>query len=130
MAGAATSFLYLDSFGSLFATGYGLVLLAKVGGFALVAAAGYFNWQKVRPVLDAAARQGDAAGKLGAAGGADADRGAQSGETGAVAGGSDADRRAQAGEALLLRAASLELAIAVAVLALTAVLVALPMPAG
>jgi len=167
MAGAATSFLYLDSLGALFATGYGLVLLAKIGGFALVAAAGYFNWQKVRPVLEAAARLGGAAGETGAvAGGAGADRGAQAGEKDVVAGGADADRRAQAGgenvaaggeaadrraqagekdvvaggedadrraqagEALLLRAASLELAIAVAVLALTAVLVALPMPAG
>ena len=131
MAGAATSFLYLDRPRSLFATAYGLVLLAKIGGFAVVAAAGYFNWQKVRPVLEAAARQGAGAGETGAAAGAtDADRRLPAGESDVVSGGVDADRRAQAGEATLLRAASLELAIAVAVLALTAVLVALPMPAG
>ncbi len=59
VAGCATSFLYLRAPANLFSTPYGLVLVAKVMGFGAVIAAGYYNWQRVGPQLDAAI---DAAG--------------------------------------------------------------------
>ena len=101
VAGTATAFLYLGSAGAIFGTTYGRVLLAKVLVFAAVAAAGFFNWQRVRPALEAAA---------GAQGSDDASGGLP--------------------ESLLWRSAGFELALAVAVLAITAALVALPMPMG
>lgn len=96
LAGCATSFVYLGGVDQLYGTTYGRVLVAKVLAFTAVVGLGYWNWQRVRPQLDAAA---------------------------ADASGDDA-------RALLLRTAGAELAVAALVLALTAVLVALPMPMG
>lgn len=101
IAGTATSFIYLGSVGAIFGTTYGRVLLAKLFGFTAVAAVGFFNWQRVRPTLDAAV---DAVG-------------------------SD-NSNASVAEALLWRSACFEVALAVIVLAITAALVALPMPMG
>lgn len=54
VAGGATSFLYLGSPGAAFSTTYGVVLVAKLMGFGAVIAAGYYNWKRVGPRLDAA----------------------------------------------------------------------------
>lgn len=54
VGGCATSFLYLGSLGAAFSTTYGFVLVAKVMGFGAVLAAGYYNWKRVGPRLDAA----------------------------------------------------------------------------
>ena len=54
IAGCATSFLYLGSPGAVFSTAYGVVLVAKVIGFGAVVAAGYYNWKRVGPRLEAA----------------------------------------------------------------------------
>lgn len=97
LAGSATAFLYLGSPAAVYGTVYGRVFAAKFVTFGAIGAIGYFNWQKVRPRLEVAAR------------------------------GSGGDA---AVEALLLRSAGSELAVAVVVLLLTAVLVALPMPRG
>lgn len=53
VAGSITTFLYVGSFGALFGTAYGRVLMAKIAGFGAVMAVGYFNWQRVRPQLEA-----------------------------------------------------------------------------
>lgn len=96
LTGCATSFLYLGGIDALYGTVYGRVLIAKVVAFVGVVALGYWNWQRVRPQLDAAA----------------------------------AAAEGDAGRKLLVKTAGAELAVAVAVLALTAFLVALPMPMG
>lgn len=95
VTGCATSFIYVGGVEALYGTVYGRVLVGKVLAFAGVVALGYWNWQRVRPQLDAATMNGGGATR-----------------------------------SLLLRTAGAELAIAVVVLAVTAVLVALPMPMG
>lgn len=95
VAGCATSFQYLGGFTVVFTTVYGRVLGAKVLAFGAVIGLGYYNWQRVRPAVEASSEP-------------------------------DSDRA----RALLLRTAGAELCVALVVLALTAVLVALPMPMG
>ena len=56
LAGCATSFIYLGSPAAIYGTVYGRVLAAKFAMFGAIAAIGYFNWQKVRPKLELAAR--------------------------------------------------------------------------
>jgi len=106
LAGCATSFIYIGSPEAVYSTVYGRVFAAKFIGFCAVLGLGYFNWQKVRPRLDAALHDfgSTAAAPEGAA--------------------------QVAADVLLLRAAALELMLAALVLGLTAILVALPMPTG
>jgi putative copper export protein len=87
-SGAFTTYLYLAGPLDLFTTPYGRLLLAKIVGFAAVAALGYQNWQRVTPLL---------------------------GEP--------------AGTAALQRTVRAELGLALAVLAITAILVVQPLPA-
>jgi putative copper export protein len=87
LTGVVTTVLYLHAVADLWTTRYGLTLLLKMALVAAVAAAGYVNWQHVRPQLsDPAAAN------------------------------------------VLRRTATLELLLALAVLAITAVLVGLPQP--
>jgi len=63
LTGCATSFMYLGSVEALYGTAYGRVLLGKVLAFAGVVALGYWNWQRVRPQLEAAAKDGSGAAR-------------------------------------------------------------------
>lgn len=56
LAGNATAFLYLGTPAAVYGTAYGRVFAAKFVAFCAIAAIGYFNWRKVRPKLQAAAR--------------------------------------------------------------------------
>jgi putative copper export protein len=87
LTGVVTTVLYLHTLSDLWTTRYGLTLLLKIALVGTVAAAGYVNWQHIRP-------------QLSSPGGAEA----------------------------LRRTATLELLLALAVLAITAVLVGLPQP--
>jgi putative copper export protein len=89
LTGVVTTVLYLHTVSDLWTTRYGLTLLLKIALAGTVAAAGYVNWQHVRPRLsDPAAANA------------------------------------------LRHTATLELLLALAVLAITAVLVGLPQPRG
>jgi putative copper export protein len=89
LTGVVTTILYLHAVADLWTSRYGLTLLLKIALVAAVAAAGYVNWQYVRP-------------RLSSPGAAD----------------------------VLRRTVRIELLLALAVLAITAVLVGLPQPGG
>ena len=50
--GAVGMLLHVGSLTALVNTGYGRMLLVKLGLFGLVLAAGAWNWKRVRPALD------------------------------------------------------------------------------
>lgn len=85
--GLVLGWTYVGAFGPLFASTYGRALLVKVGLLGGVAAAGAWNWRRVRPALGSAP-----------------------------------------GSARLRRSATAELVLGTLLLAVTAVLVALPAP--
>ena len=87
VTGIATATLYLDHWGQLWHTRYGLTLVGKVVLMLATGAVGAYNWRRLRPRLGTAP-----------------------------------------GRATLITSASLELALACMVLAVTAVLVHLPLP--
>ena len=87
VTGGATAFLYLDHWGQLWQTRYGLTLVGKVVLMLATGAVGAYNWTRIRPRLGT-----------------------------------------PSGRATLTMSAGLELALACVVLAVTAVLVHLPLP--
>ena len=87
VTGVATATLYLDHWGQLWHTEYGLTLVGKVVLMLATGAVGAYNWRRLRPRLGATS-----------------------------------------GRAALTTSAGLELALASVVLAVTAVLVHLPLP--
>lgn len=50
--GVASALFHLGAPSQLWTTSYGLTLLAKLALVGLVAAAGFYNWRRVRPALD------------------------------------------------------------------------------
>lgn len=89
ITGVFAAWLHLGTVAALLESGYGRTLLLKLAILAGVAATGYYNWRRVRPILGA-------------------------------------DR----GTAMLRRTSTVELLVALAVLLVTAVLVATPPPGG
>ncbi|MEO5825307.1 MAG: CopD family protein [Gemmatimonadales bacterium] len=53
-SGGVATWRYVGSFGALFSTTYGLLVVGKVGIFVLIAAAGWWNWRILTPALVAA----------------------------------------------------------------------------
>ncbi|HSH46764.1 MAG TPA: CopD family protein, partial [Longimicrobiales bacterium] len=51
LTGALSAWLHLGTPSALWTSGYGRVLLAKLGAVGLVAAAGAYNWRRARPRL-------------------------------------------------------------------------------